>query len=162
MNEIVVHTHLRVRKNYKYLNDLKQDKMNRCEKSQLFELISDLIFLSSLYIIMIYLIYNYTTVFGIPISSQAVIKESTLLGNINQFNFFTTVFYLPMYILRITLKENIVLILGIFLYIFGMYDLNIFKKLTISITNVNNRRVILISSYLSMLILIFSHLISII
>ena len=124
-------------------------------RSRLFEKISDLIFLTLLYIIIIYLIYNYTVVDGIPIPDKEILMKSTIFGDINQYNFFNTIFYLPMYLFKVDLKQNTVLILGIFLYIFGMYSLNIFRKIISNITNVDNKITIFISSYLSMFILVF-------
>ena len=125
---------------------------------KLFEVIRDLAFLTFLYIIIAFLVYNYTVVygFGFPIPDRKILLEYTILGTINQYNFFNSIFYLPMYFFKINLKLNIIFILGIFLYSFGMHGLYTFRKIVTMITGFDSKSsVVWISSYLSMLILVF-------
>ncbi len=101
---------------------------------QYYEFFGDLLFLASIFIVLSFIVISGPPPSGIVIPDKQFILESTVVGNINQFNIFNSLIYLPIYYFHLNPKIAFVLVLAISIFIGGLFAMKIFRPILRNIT----------------------------
>jgi len=125
---------------------------NKLQKDRLIFLI-DLLFLSILFLIMSFLVIKGTEPIGILIPDKKFIMSSTLLGDIAQYNIFSSIEYLPIYYFHLSAKDGFLLLLAIGVFYGGLPGV-IATRNILSLLPVKSRTLIITMPWVSLITLI--------